>query len=115
MAWVRGAHHAFGIEHLLCQLGHCERTILLRATRSERSKSDHEEVEARKRDEVDGELAQISIKLAWKTDGACNTRHSRRNQMVQISVCWCGQLQCTEADVIECFVIDHLHHIGVLD
>ena len=64
MSWVAGSHHVLGIEHLLCQLRHCEGSVLLAATRCERGKSRHEEVKTREGDHVDGELAKVGVQLA---------------------------------------------------
>jgi len=47
MSWVRGSHHVLGIKHLLRQLGNGDSTVLLAATRRQRSESSHEEVETR--------------------------------------------------------------------
>jgi hypothetical protein len=44
---VRGSHHVLGIEHLLCELGNGDSTVLLAAACSERGKADHEEMQTR--------------------------------------------------------------------
>ena len=41
---VSRAHHVFGVEHLLRQLRHGQRAVLLGATRRERREAVHEEV-----------------------------------------------------------------------
>ena len=35
--------------------------------------------------------------------------------MVQVSVCWCGQFQCSKADVVESLVINTVGFISVLN
>ena len=61
MARVGGAHHVLRVELLLGELRKGERAVLLRAARRERREADHEEVETRERDHVDGELAEFYI------------------------------------------------------
>jgi len=60
---VTGRHHVLGVEHLLDELGHCQSTVLLAATRCERRKAGHEEVKTRERNHVDRQLPQISVQL----------------------------------------------------
>mmetsp|Transcript_3409 Transcript_3409/g.5029 ORF Transcript_3409/g.5029 Transcript_3409/m.5029 type:complete len:239 (-) Transcript_3409:751-1467(-) len=70
VARVGCGHHVLGVEHLLGELRHGERPVLLRATRRERSKADHEEVEAREGDHVDCKLAKIAVELAREAQAA---------------------------------------------
>lgn len=49
MTRVRSRHHILGIEHLLCQLGHCHCAVLLAAAGSKWSKAGHKEVETGER------------------------------------------------------------------
>ena len=64
MAGVGSAHHVLGVPHLLCQLGHGQCAVHLAAARGQGRKADHEEMEARERDQVDRQLAQVRIQLA---------------------------------------------------
>ena len=57
MARIARGHHVLRVEHLLCELGHSQRTVLLRSTRRERREAGHEEVETRKRNHVHRQLA----------------------------------------------------------
>ena len=63
VAGVRRAHHVLGVPHLLRQLGHAECAVLLAAAARQRRETDHEEVQARKGDQVDRQLAQVGVQL----------------------------------------------------
>jgi len=54
---VAGSHHVLRVEHLLRQLGHAQRAVLLAATRRQRSEARHEEVQARERYHVHGQFS----------------------------------------------------------
>mmetsp|Transcript_58986 Transcript_58986/g.182751 ORF Transcript_58986/g.182751 Transcript_58986/m.182751 type:complete len:279 (+) Transcript_58986:134-970(+) len=105
VSWVSRAHHVFRVEHLLCQLGHRERTVLLGTARSQRSKTRHEEVQAREWNEVHCNLPEIAIELPWKAQACRHTAHCCAHQVVQVTVGGCCQLECTETDVIQCLVV----------
>ena len=64
MARVGRAHHVLGVPHLLRQLGHRQRAVLLGAAAGQRREADHEEVQAREGDQVDRQLAQVRVQLA---------------------------------------------------
>merc|ERR1719245_1673219 len=96
MARVSCAHHILGIEHLLCQLWHCQSTILLRSTRSQWCKSSHKEMEAREWNEVDSNLPEIAIELSGKAQARGHTTHGFTDEVIQIAVSGSGQLQCPE-------------------
>jgi hypothetical protein len=61
MPWVTGSHHILGIKHLLGEFWYCEGSVLLAATRGERSKTWHEEVESWEWNHVDSQFTEISI------------------------------------------------------
>ena len=42
---------------------------------------------------IDGQLSQIGIELAWETETCGDAGHCRRDQVVQIAVCWRCQFQ----------------------
>jgi len=88
VTWVAGCHHVLGIEHLLRQLRHGQRTVLLAATRCQRSKAWHEEMQTREWYHVDGQFTQVGIQLAWKTEACGDTRHGGRYEVVEVAVCW---------------------------
>merc|ERR1740138_568747 len=89
MPGVCRTHHVLGVKHLLRQLGHCESAVLLRTARSERREARHEEVEARKGNEIDSDLPQVAVQLAGKAQTTCDTAHSRTDKMVEVPVGWC--------------------------
>lgn len=63
------------IEHLLGELRHGERAVLLRAARGQRGEADHEEVQTREGDQVDGELAEIAVELACERGTEAQRAH----------------------------------------
>ena len=66
-------------------------------------------------DKVDSEFSEIGVKLTWESDGASNTRHSDRDEMVKITIGWGGEFKSSETDIIEGFVINNLDLIGVFN
>jgi len=100
---------------LLCQLRNSESTVLLRATAGKRSKARHEEVKTREGNHVDSELAKISIELSREAQASGDTRHGGRDKMVEISVGRGGELEGTEADVVESLVVNAVGLVGVLN
>merc|ERR1711934_1213524 len=84
VARVGGAHHVLGVEALLRELGHGERAVLLRAARRERREADHEEVQARERDHVHGELAKVAVELAREAKAAGGAGHGGGHEVVEV-------------------------------
>ena len=73
MSWVRSAHHVFGIEHLLGELSNVEVSVLLGSSGSQRSESDHEEVESWEWYQVGGEFSQVRVELTWESETASDS------------------------------------------
>ena len=115
VTWVAGSHHVLGIEHLLRELRHGQGTILLASTGGEGSKARHEEVETGEGHHVDSQLAEISVQLAGEAQACGDTRHGGRDKMVQVTISRGGQLQGTEADVIESLIVNAVALICVLN
>ena len=61
----------------------------------------HEEVQTGEGDQVDGQLAQVSVKLPGEAQAAGHARHHSTDQVVQVAEGGRGQLQGAEADVIQ--------------
>ena len=70
MSWITGCHHVLRIEHLLCQLGHSDGTVLLVGPGCERGEAGHEEVESGEWHHVDGEFPQIRIQLSRESEAS---------------------------------------------
>merc|ERR1719469_882078 len=92
MAGIGGAHHVLRVEHLLCQLRHGQRSVLLRSTRCQWCETRHEEVEARERNEIYSDLPEIAIQLPWEPQACGHATHARTDKVIQIAVSWSGQL-----------------------
>lgn len=84
-------------------------------TAGKRSESNHEEVETREWNHVDSQLSEIRVKLTGEAKTGGDTGHNGRDQVVEISIRWVGELEGSHADVVESLVIDTEGLIGVLD
>ena len=115
MSWVRSAHHVLGIEHLLGELWDGEGSVLLGASGGEWGETSHEEMESWEWDKVNSELSKIGVKLSWESEAAGDTGKGSRDEMVKITVGWGGELEGSEADIVEGLVINAHNLIGVLN
>ncbi len=106
VSWVGGAHHVFGVEHLLGQFSNIEVSVLLGSSGGEWSESNHEEVESWEWDQVGGQLSEVRVELTWESETTGDSRHGSRDQVVQVTIGWGGQFQGSEADVIKGLVVD---------
>ena len=108
MSWVSSTHHVLGIEHLLGQFRDGQSSVLLRASAGQRCETDHEEMQSWERNQVDSQFSQVTVQLTSESQAASDTAHSSRHQMVQITISWGGQLEGSEADIIQSLVVnDH--------
>merc|ERR1719213_41538 len=89
--------------------------VLLGAAGSEGSETSHKEVETGEGDQVDSELAEIGVELTGEAEAAGNTGDSGGHEMVKITVGGGGELEGTEADIVEGLVINAHNLVGVLD
>jgi hypothetical protein len=115
MARISSTHHVLGIEHLLCELWHSECTVLLGATGGQWGEPSEEEVETWEWDEIDTKFAKVGVELTREAEAAGDARHACRAQMVEVAICWGGELEGTEADVVQGLVVKAHALISVLD
>ena len=105
MSGITSSHHVLGIEHLLGQLWNSQGPVLLAASGCEWGKAGHEEMKTGEGNHVDCKLTEISIELAREAETGGHTRHGQGDKMVEISIGWSGELEGTEADIVESFVV----------
>ena len=66
-------------------------------------------------DQVNSELSEIGVELTWESEAASDTGESSRDEMVKITVGGGGELEGSEADIVESLVVNAHDIIGVLD
>ena len=72
-------------------------------------------MKSREWNQVHSELSEIGVQLSWESEAAGNTGESGRDEMVKITVGWGGELEGSEADIVESFVINAHNLISVLN
>jgi len=97
---------------LRSKFGNSESTVDLGTTRCEWGKARYVEVHTWEGLQVHVKLAEISIQLTWEAEACCDARHDERDKMVQIAICWTGELEGSEAYIIQCFVIYGEHFVS---
>ncbi len=101
IAEIGGSHHVLWVVHLLGQLWDRDGTERVSTTASKGSKANHEEMETREGNHIDGQLSEIRVELTRETETGCDTRPDGRDQVVEISVRWVGELESSHADVVQ--------------
>merc|ERR1712166_460244 len=115
VTWVGGAHHVLGVEHLLGQLWHGECTVLLGSTGCKWGEASEEEMKTREWDKIHSQLTKVRVQLTREADAAGHATHACGAKVVQVAIGWGGELEGTEADVVQGLVV-HAHTlVGVLD
>merc|ERR1719191_392411 len=112
---IGSTHHVLGIEHLLGQLGHSQRAVLLRSTAGQGHETKHEKVQTRERNHVHSKFAQVRVQLTRETQAACGTGHGGGDKVVQVTVRRGGELKGAEADIVQGFVVQYHNFVGVLN
>merc|ERR1719327_2003309 len=106
-----GIHSTKYEEFLFWTLSICLSTSLVDMRPRKRA----EEVETGEWDEIDSELAEVRVELTREAEAASDTRHAGGAQVVEIAICRGGQLEGTEADVVQSLVVKAHALVGVLD
>lgn len=86
VAEIRCSHHVLRVEHLLSEFGDGDGAEGVGATAGKGCEADHEEVQTRERNHVDGQLSQIRVQLTRETERGGDTRHDGGDKVVQITV-----------------------------
>jgi len=115
VTWVSGTHHVLGVEHLLGELWDGKSAVLLGPTGGEWGEPSEEEVKTWEWDEIDSELAKVRVELTRETKTTGDARHTGGTEVVEVSVGRGGELEGTEADIVEGLVIETHALIGVLN
>jgi len=112
---VSGAHHVFGVEHLLGEFGDGESSVLLRSSGGEGGESDHEEMESREGDKVDSQFSEIRVQLTGESEATGDSGHGGGDEVVKVTIGGGGEFEGSEADIIKGFVIDNHTFISIFD
>ena len=99
---VAGRHHVGGGEHLGHELGNGQPLVAQGAAGSQGREPGHKEVEAGEGDHVDCQLAKVGVELTGEPEAGGHARHGEGDEVIEIPVGRCGQLQGPETDVVQC-------------
>ena len=113
VSWVWCAHHVLSIEHLLGELWDSQCSVLLRSSWGQWSESNHEEVKSWEWNQVNRQFSQIWVELTWESEACSYSWDACRYEVVQVSVCWGCELESSEANIVQGFVIDDHDFISI--
>ncbi len=60
-------------------------------------------------------FAEVGVELAGEAEAGGDAAHGGRDEMVEVAVGWCGELEGAEADVVESLVVDAVGLVCVLN
>lgn len=103
---IGSSHHVFGIKHLLGQFGDTQGTELMTSTRGQGRESDHEKVQTREGDHVDGEFSQVRVELTGETEAGGDAGHDGGDEVVEVAVGGGIEFEGTNADIIQSLVVN---------
>ncbi len=86
VARIASSHHVAGIKHGLREGRNRLVGVSLVFAARKRGSSNQEKMQTSKGNQVNGQLAQISIQLTGKAQRASHTTHHTRNQRIQIGI-----------------------------
>ena len=109
MSGIRGSHHVLGIEHLGGEFRNGDGTVLLASTSSQRSETNHEEVQTGEGNQVGLELVQVDVQGAVEAEGRGDGGDDLGDQTVQVGVAWLSDAETLLADVEDSLVVDLRH------
>jgi len=112
---IGSSHHVLCIKHLLSQLGDAQCAELMTSTRSQGSKPNHEEMQTREGNHVDGKFSEVRVELPRKTETSGHTRHDGRDEVIEISVGRGIEFEGADADIIQRLVVNAESLVRVLD
>jgi hypothetical protein len=116
MTGIARRHHVRGVKHLLSELRNSESAVLLASSAGKWCEPRHKEMQTGEGHHVNSQLTQISVQLARKSETGLgsDSGHGGRHKVGEITVCWCCELQGTEADVVERLIVNTIGLISIL-
>ena len=92
-----------------------ECTVLLGSTGCKWGEASEEEVQTRERDEINSKLAKVGVELTREAEAASNARHACRAKVVEVTIGGGGELEGTEANIVQGLVVEAHALVGILD
>lgn len=62
------------------------------ATASQGGEADHEKVQTRERDHIDGQLAKVGVQLTGESKAGSHAGHDGGHQIIEVPVRWIREL-----------------------